>query len=136
GFGALATWRSRRLRAALAESEQQVRRLLYSDPVTALPNRPELDRRLVQALAARQPEQCVALIVLDLEGFRDAWYAIGEAAGQEVLVEIAARLRQVAPPGAVVGRGRSIHRFGMLVPATDPQTAHALAEAAHAAISR
>src|SRR5258708_39870048 len=92
--------------------------------------------RLDRAAAASWQEECLAFAILDLDGFRDAKDAVGEAGGDEVLAEVANRLRQAMPPDIVIGRLRSNHKFALIMPAADPPAALAVAEAARSAISR
>jgi diguanylate cyclase (GGDEF)-like protein len=126
----------RRLDLRLTTSQQQIREHLQVEPVTGLPNRDHILDRLDRAAAARQDGECLAFAILDLDGFRDAKDAVGEAGGDEVLLEVANRLRQAMPPEVVIGRLRSHHKFALMVPAADPPSALATAEAARLAISR
>ena len=136
GLLGFATWQLRRQGLLLAASEQRIWRLLHEEPITGLPSRLDTQDRLGQALAARANGQCVAFALIDLDGFRDAKDSIGEAQGEEALLEIANRLRAAMPPDVVIGRGRSSHKFALLMRATEPEAARAVAEAALAAISR
>jgi diguanylate cyclase (GGDEF)-like protein len=133
---AAALWRLRRLDLRLVTSQQQMRRYLQLEPVTGLPNGDDILDRLDRAAAAREGEECLAFVILDLDGFRDAKDAVGEAGGDEVLFEVANRLRQAMPPDIVIGRLRSNHKFALMMAAHDRQTAFATAEAARLAISR
>jgi diguanylate cyclase (GGDEF)-like protein len=139
GFASLlaaALWQLRRLDRRLATSQQEIRRHLQVEPVTGLPNGDDILERLDRAAAARKADECLAFAILDLDGFRDAKDAVGEAGGDEVLVEVANRLSQAMPPDVVIGRLRSNHKFALMMAATDPRTALATAEAARLAISR
>jgi diguanylate cyclase (GGDEF)-like protein len=136
GLLAAALWHLRRLDLRLMTSQQQIRQHLQVEPVTGLPNRDDILDRLDRAAAARADDECLAFAILDLDGFRDAKDAVGEAGGDEVLLEVANRLRQAMPPDVVIGRLRSNHKFALMMPATDPSTALATAEAARLAISR
>jgi diguanylate cyclase (GGDEF)-like protein len=139
GFASLlaaALWQLRRLDFRLTKSQQQIRAHLQVEPVTGLPNGDDILDRLERAAAARKADESLAFAILDLDGFRDAKDAVGEAGGDEVLCEVANRLRQALPPDVVIGRLRSNHKFALMMAATDPQTALAIVEAARLAISR
>jgi diguanylate cyclase (GGDEF)-like protein len=139
GFASLlaaALWQLRRLDFRLASSQQQIRTHLEVEPVTGLPNGDDILERLDRAAAMRKADECLAFAILDLDGFRDAKDAVGAAGGDEVLFEVANRLRQAMPPDVVIGRLRSNHKFALMMAATDPQAALATAEAARLAISR
>ena len=125
-----------RLDVRLQSSHRQIRAHLQIEPVTGLPNGDDILHRLERALAARGADGCLAFAILDLDGFRDAKDAVGEAGGDEVLLEVANRLRQAMRGDVVIGRLRSNHKFALIMPGTDSRAAFALAEAARAAISR
>lgn len=68
--------------------------LAYHDALTGLPNRRLLTDRLTQAMArAQRNQERVGLIFVDLDDFRRINDLGGHAAGDEVLLEIADRLR-------------------------------------------
>jgi diguanylate cyclase (GGDEF)-like protein len=139
GFVALlaaAIWQLRRLDHRLRRSQQQIRKHLQVEPVTGLPNGDDILDRLDRAALARTADEELAFAIIDLDGFRDAKDAVGEAGGDEVLLEVANRLRQAMGSDVVIGRLRSNHKFALMMPATDPRTAFATAEAARSAISR
>ncbi|MGI5220944.1 diguanylate cyclase domain-containing protein [Nocardia sp. CA-290969] len=72
------------------------------DALTGLANRTLLRRRVRKM--AEHPERGIGLLVVDLDRFKQINDNYGHAVGDEVLVELAQRLREVAPPGAVVCR--------------------------------
>lgn len=77
------------------------------DPLTGLPNRPVLDSRLHEALAAADTSgHQLAVLFVDLDGFKSVNDVLGHHAGDALLKEIAGRL--------VVGRreGDTVARFG------------------------
>lgn len=81
---------------ALKEQEQRLRRLAHFDPLTGLPNRVLLADRLHQsmALALRQRRR-LALAYIDLDGFKAINDAHGHKAGDDLLVDVARRMRDV-----------------------------------------
>ncbi len=80
--------RADRLRAA-----DQARFLARHDTLTGLPNRKFFLEHLQQTLlAACQNRDCVIVLVLNLSGFRLINDGFGQAAGDQVLIEIARRV--------------------------------------------
>jgi diguanylate cyclase (GGDEF)-like protein len=65
-------------------------RMAYTDALTGLANRPALQEELVAAVTSSAP---VALVLLDLDGFKSVNDELGHTAGDEVLVEVARRIR-------------------------------------------
>lgn len=81
------------LLARLHQNEQRFRALALRDPLTGLPNRVLLRDRLRQAVArSRRSNQPAALLVLDLDRFKDINDTLGHPIGDRLLKEAAARL--------------------------------------------
>jgi diguanylate cyclase (GGDEF)-like protein len=135
GFAGLAMWQLSRVGRQLAKSEQQLQRLEREDATTGLPNETEMLDRLGHSLAARKPDETLALAILDLDGFSEVKDAIGSSGGEKVVLEIANRLRGALPPSMELARLRR-DRLAMLMPSLDPEMALALAEAARDAVSQ
>lgn len=78
----------------LKESEDRLRTLAHFDPLTSIPNRLLLHSRLEHAIeqAARRGGQ-LAFLFIDLDDFKQVNDRYGHAAGDELLVNVAARLR-------------------------------------------
>jgi diguanylate cyclase (GGDEF)-like protein/PAS domain S-box-containing protein len=71
--------------------ERELARQAYSDPLTGLANRARFHEQLGRALATGHPER-IAVLVLDLDGFKTVNDSLGHAAGDRLLAEVAARL--------------------------------------------
>jgi diguanylate cyclase (GGDEF)-like protein len=86
GVTLLTAFRSRGLGKVLAHQA-------LHDPLTGLPNRTFLCRRLDHELAALDtPGRCVTLMILDLDGFKEVNDTLGHSIGDQVLVQIARRV--------------------------------------------
>ncbi len=67
----------------------------FHDPLTALPNRDGLHRRLRTVLSQRRrASDRVALVLVDVNRFREINEALGHHVGDELLVQVAARLER------------------------------------------
>jgi len=90
---------------ARKHTEASLARQALHDSLTGLPNRDLMLDRLNVALArSRRRPAAVALLFLDLDGFKHVNDRLGHAAGDEVLVEVARRLQSVLRPGDTVAR--------------------------------
>ena len=78
----------------LKEAEERLIQLAHHDTLTGLPNRFSFNEHLEQALArAKRHEKKVALMFLDLDRFKLINDTMGHAAGDQLLLKIASRLR-------------------------------------------
>lgn len=85
------------------EDELQTR--ANHDPLTGLPNRASLIGKLEDIVALRDPDkEPAAVLFLDLDNFKLINDSLGHAAGDELLIRIANRLRQVLRSDDVLGR--------------------------------
>ncbi|AKJ30340.1 EAL domain-containing protein [Caldimonas brevitalea] len=85
------------------------------DPLTGLPNRSLLLARMQDALAsARDQGHKLALLVVDLDHFKEVNDALGHAVGDAMLQEVAGRLRGCVPEAACVAR-LGDDEFGVLL---------------------
>jgi diguanylate cyclase (GGDEF)-like protein/PAS domain S-box-containing protein len=86
-------------------AEDRVQYLAYYDALTGLPNRTLLRDRLTKALAdARRQKYKIALLFLDLDGFKDINDSLGHAVGDLFLQEVAVRLKRNAREQDTVAR--------------------------------
>jgi diguanylate cyclase (GGDEF)-like protein len=90
---------------ARKQLEEQLEHEATHDPLTGLPNR-LLFRRLAEQDAARAARQGsrVGIVYLDLDGFKHINDTFGHAAGDELLVRVAERLRGSIRAGDSVAR--------------------------------
>ena len=92
---------------ALRHIEQKARMdyLAYHDSLTGLPNRSLFGDRLSQALnAAKREKRLAAVVHLDVQRFRLVNETLGRKAGDDLLRQIAGRLRDAARDGDTVAR--------------------------------
>lgn len=90
---------------ALRESERQIRRLAFHDPLTQVPNRRLLVDRLAQALAAcRRSGLHGALLYIDLDDFKPLNDRHGHEVGDLLLVEAAQRMSRSVRESDTVAR--------------------------------
>lgn len=88
-------------------AEEQLRQQALYDALTGLPNRTLFADRAVQAIAdARREKTDLAVLMMDLDRFKEINDTFGHATGDRVLAEIAQRLQ------TAVREGDSIARLG------------------------
>jgi diguanylate cyclase (GGDEF)-like protein len=86
-------------------TETRLARRALEDPLTGLPNRALLlDRLNVAVGRSRRRPTSLAILFLDLDGFKSVNDSLGHEAGDEVLIEVARRLQRVLRPGDTVAR--------------------------------
>ncbi len=85
--------------------QAQLKRLATHDPLTKLPNRSFVVERLERALArAERNGTQVAVLFLDLDGFKMVNDSHGHNHGDDLLVQVAGRLRALVRSNDTVGR--------------------------------
>lgn len=92
---------------ASRESQRDAERLAQYDSLTGLANRHRMTKRLTSTLKAyRNSKRACALLMLDLDRFKQVNDTLGHPAGDELLKQVAARL------GRMIGNKGEIGRLG------------------------
>ncbi|MBI3369850.1 MAG: diguanylate cyclase, partial [Burkholderiales bacterium] len=99
--------------ARLQEANDELQKQAFLDPLTRLPNRLLFEDRLMHALAraervaehiAGRNQERLAVLFIDLDGFKPINDTLGHAMGDRVLKEVARRLLEVARESDTVAR--------------------------------
>lgn len=121
------------LAASLAETHAAHERLAHAathDALTGLANRVRLADEVADALA---DDGDLAVLYIDLDGFKDVNDTHGHATGDALLVEVAGRLREAAGHDAALARLGG-DEFAAMLPGTSPAQATRTAERIRAAL--
>jgi diguanylate cyclase (GGDEF)-like protein/PAS domain S-box-containing protein len=102
--------------------QQQIGRMAHYDALTGMPNRVLFTDRLNLAIAqARRYPRCVALVHLDVDGFKEINDRHGHETGDQLLVIIARNLRDTLREGDTLAR-LSGDEFAAIIVDLDGQT--------------
>jgi diguanylate cyclase (GGDEF)-like protein len=114
---------------------ENVHAMAMYDPVTSLPNRVHFKREADRILQASKPGETLALLFIDLDGFKEVNDRLGHAQGDQTLALVAGRLRTAVK--AEVESGDLVHpliarlagdEFTLLFPSLgDPAAAERIA---------
>ena len=85
---------------------EETRVRAFSDPLTGLPNGGLLEDRVEHAILrlGRRPDEMLALLYVDLDDFKQVNDEFGHAGGDELLAQVADRLRYTTRPGDTAAR--------------------------------
>ena len=106
----------------LSVLQEQLHHQAYHDPLTSLANRALFTDKVREAIAERRGE--LAVLFIDLDDFKTVNDSLGHAAGDEMLVSVASRLRFSLRPEDLVARLGG-DEFAVMV--EDPHDAEAAA---------
>jgi diguanylate cyclase (GGDEF)-like protein len=102
------------------KSEEKILHMARHDALTDLPNRVLLRERLEQALAStRKGGRCLAVLLLDLDRFKEINDTLGHPVGDELLRTVAERLRSCVGETATIARLGG-DEFAIVEDVTDP----------------
>lgn len=86
-------------------AKKELEHIAHFDAVTGLPNRVLFNERLTQAVKqAAQDDGCLAVLILDLDGFKLVNDSLGHALGDLLLQQAARRFSDAVRPGDTVAR--------------------------------
>ncbi len=122
--------------ARIRAEEKLARHMALHDPLTTLPNRNYFRQRLESALSRAQvPGHGLAVLYLDLDGFKTMNDRHGHDAGDELLRIVGARLVKAVRAGDMVGRLGGDEFACLTVGLTDRPALAQLAQKLDAAVS-
>ncbi|MET4059074.1 diguanylate cyclase (GGDEF)-like protein [Arthrobacter sp. UYP6] len=105
----------------LQQAHLTMQQMAMTDPLTGVGNRSSLHQALDAAVLSRSDgEPGPAVLMIDLDGFKDINDSFGHHAGDLVLIEIAARLVKAAGENSVVARFGG-DEFAVLLPVSTLQ---------------
>jgi diguanylate cyclase (GGDEF)-like protein len=94
---------SREIKARIA-AELEARNLARHDPLTGLPNRRFFEEKLEECLRDASATHQVAVLMLDLDGFKTVNDTYGHSAGDKALAEFSLRVSRVLRAGTFLAR--------------------------------
>jgi diguanylate cyclase (GGDEF)-like protein len=107
------------MQQAVGERETAIEYLAYHDDLTGLANRnrfrDEIARRISVTGGTAERRGRLAIVVLDLDRFREINDTLGHHIGDRLLLEIAGRLRREAAGGNLVAARLGGDEFGLLL---------------------
>lgn len=117
--------------------EAELAMLAFTDPLTGLQNRLALTRRMARLAddLAESPEASFAILLMDLNRFKPINDTFGHAAGDKLLAEIGARIRNAVPRNATIVRMGGDEFVVVAGPRVGRDSAIGLAESVIAAVA-
>jgi diguanylate cyclase (GGDEF)-like protein len=118
------------MRSAIAAREARISDLAYVDPLTRLPNRAWLAEQLAARIErARHANRPLAVLVMDLDGFKEVNDALGHGIGDELLRDVARRLHRVVDRDSGLCARLGGDEFAVIAESLDGAGATRLAQA-------
>lgn len=129
------------LRDSIASAEtsrklaDKMQHLARTDVVTGLANRAGLNHAMVETMMEVEDDTRLALFWIDLDRFKEVNDLFGHPIGDQVLLEVATRLRALAPDDATIARFGG-DEFIVFAPIADLSAAERIASEIHCEIMR
>ncbi len=124
-----------RTRQANEQANKTILRMAYYDALTDLPNHTHFEERLKEALhQAERHHQPLAVLLVDMDGFREVNNSLGFQQGDILLKEVARRQRRELQGEGMVARMRG-DEFAILLPKADAESAAVCAQRINLAMS-
>ncbi len=112
-----------------SESADRLHQLSFNDSMTGLPNRIAFNERLAFSCAeSHELAHKLAVFSIDIDGFKDVNDVFGHGAGDRLLIEVAARMRQAIGHGEFLARQNGDEFLGLQISGNHPGDAQAFAE--------
>lgn len=89
------------MQEGIKKREEEIQYLAYYDSLTHLPNRNQFKHRLAENIQSH-PDRPLAVLMMDLDRFKEINDTIGHGAGDQLLKEIANRLKAFAYEGVFI----------------------------------
>ncbi|OFW75008.1 MAG: hypothetical protein A2201_07130 [Alicyclobacillus sp. RIFOXYA1_FULL_53_8] len=109
------------------KQEEIIQHMAYHDFLTALPNRQSLRERLEQVLGHATPSMTLAVMLIDLDGFKQINDTLGHTAGDQLLQIVADRLTTCLPENGFLARMGGDEFVVLLSPIVDSEETASIA---------
>ena len=118
-----------------ADLAAQMQELARTDVVTGLANRAGLNHAMVETFMEISEADRLAIFWVDLDRFKEVNDLLGHPVGDRVLIEVATRLRDLAPEASTVCRFGG-DEFVLFCPVADQKDAERVSSEIHAELMR
>lgn len=114
------------MQTGIKQREEEIEHLAYYDSLTALPNRNQFKNH-VSELIKTSPDSEIAIVMMDLDRFKEINDTVGHEAGDQLLIEIAKRLRGFAYQGVFIAHIGG-DEFALVIENAEGQKPEAIAD--------
>lgn len=114
------------MQEGIRQREEEIEHLAYYDSLTALPNRNQFKNHLSQ-LIENSPDSEIAIVMMDLDRFKEINDTVGHESGDQLLIEIAKRLKGFAYQGVFIAHIGG-DEFALVIENADGQKPESIAD--------